>query len=78
MRNRKRKLKIERWDESGTFVPVLRENGQKSALRAARLFDLGNENATVKPLKPIGFYVAYSYTLFRKGQRPDDPFYAFF
>jgi hypothetical protein len=74
MRHRKRKLKIEAWDESGPFRPALREKQSE----VTPSFDGRKVGATLDLLKPIGFYVAYSYTLFRKGQRPDDPLYAFY
>jgi hypothetical protein len=32
----------------------------------------------IATLKPIGFQIAYSYTLFRKGEGPRDPFYGLF
>ena len=69
-------LKIGRWDEGQAFAAVVQRKRQESEVHA---FDLtANGGSLAQSLKPIGFYVAYSYTLFRKGKRPHDPLYAFF
>ncbi len=81
MRNQTFVLTIEPWDDGPCFEPVLhgqgRGQGYPICLRPG--FDTGNEGATLnRSLKPVGFYVAYSYTLFRTGNRPPDPLYKFF
>jgi hypothetical protein len=79
MRNRTFVLRIEPWDEGPAFVPKLKPRRQESRIHPALAFDLdGERNPGREPIKPIGFYVTYSYTLFRKGQGPSDPLYALF
>ena len=69
-------LKIGRWDEGQAFVAIVQRRRQESEVHAVDLRE--NGTTVTQTLKPIGFYVAYSYTLFKKGQGPHDPLYAFF
>ena len=79
MRNQTFVLKIESWDEGPALVLKVKPRRQESRVHPALAFDLDAEgNRWREAIKPVGFYVAYSYTLFRKGQGPLDPLYAFF
>jgi hypothetical protein len=69
-------LKIGRWDQGQGFALTVRRKRQESPVRAVDLRE--NGDILIQPLKPIGFYVAYSYTLFKKGEGTHDPLYAFF
>jgi len=79
MRNRTYVLKIEPWKEGPAFDPVLKRARRKPRHRRPASIDLSDKQATFgQTLKPIGFSVAYSYTLFRKGEGPHHPLYQFF
>jgi len=79
MRNRTYVLKIESWNEGPAFVPTLKPKRQELQIHPALRFEFGEDGSRLREsLKPVGFYVAYSYTLFRKGQDPLDPLFAFF
>ena len=70
MSNRTLMLKIDPWDEGPVFKPVVNQPQW-------RLIDL-DEPAPSETLKPVGFYVAYSYILFRRRNDSADSLYAFF
>ncbi len=81
MRNQTFVLTIEPWDEGPRFALAMqgRFHARGHPIRLMHGFDMAQERDNLKrSLKPVGFYVAYSYTLFRTGKRPHDPFYAFF
>ncbi len=71
-------LNIEPWNEGPTFMPVVRTKRPEYPIRMRDPFELNRIRPEVESLKPVGFYIAYSYTLFRKGDGAHDPFYAFF
>jgi hypothetical protein len=72
------RMEIESWKEGPSFVPTLNVRRQESRIHPALAMDLADEAILTHTLKPIGFHVAYSYTLFRRGTDPRDPLYAFF
>jgi hypothetical protein len=72
-------IEVDAWIEEPGFVPVFkfgqverRRSGGDAKVRAT------GEAIFSQTLRPVGFYVAYSYTLFRKGDDPRSPFYAIF
>ena len=78
MRNTTFVLNIEPWNEGPTFLPVLRTKRSEYPLRVRHPFELNRFRPEGESLKPVGFYIAYSYTLFRKNDGAHHPFYAFF
>ena len=78
-KNRTFRLEIDPWDDGADFILDLSRKGAKSQANASRFLDFGGNGDKVdRTLKPVGYYVAYSYTLFRAGQGPHDPLYRFF
>lgn len=72
-------LKIEHWEEGPNFALAPRRGrGIPRAHRGLSSFFSDEQAILSQSLKPIGFYVTYSYTLFRKGDDPRDPLYAIF
>jgi len=79
MRHRTRKLKIKTWDEGAELVVVVKPDRTEPRLHPGFSLNLVEEEAILsRSLKPVGFYVAYSYTLFRTSDDPRGPFYALF
>jgi hypothetical protein len=72
-------LDIERWEEGPEFRPFLGRKPQASRLTADEPFEPSEEGGMLsRSVKPVGFYIAYSYTLFRKKDARRDSLYAFF
>lgn len=77
MRNQAFVIKIEPWDEGASFTPALRPK-RPEYLRVRDPYEFWRIPPERESLKPVGFYIAYSYILFRKGAGPHDPLFAFF
>ena len=77
MRNQAFVIKIEPWDEGASFTPALRPK-RPEYLRVKDPFEFGRVSSEAESVKPVGFYIAYSYTLFRKGAGPHGSLFAFF
>jgi len=72
-------LEIDPWDEGMGFGLALGQKRVESKVNVCRFLDFGGREDTIRrTLKPVGYYVAYSYTLFRTGEGPHDPLYRFF
>ena len=71
-------LEIENWNEGTGFVPALKRKRAKSKIQEANSIDFGEERVILRKLKPVGYYVAYSYNFFRTGEGPHDSLYRFF
>ena len=71
MSNQTLMLQIDPWDEGPIFRPVLERSRQRRSLQSG-------EQMAAQPLTPVGFYVAYSYILFRRQDDSPDSLYAFF
>ncbi len=72
-------LEIESWTEGPSFeLQVGAVRGNSLAHPTFFVSLRAEESIMSQTLKPVGFYVAYSYTLFRKGNDPQNPLYAFF
>jgi len=81
MRNHTFVLTIKRWDDGPGFDLAVQRHSKapEYPIRLMPGFDTGQGRGSLnRPLRPVGFYVAYSYTLFRTGKCPHDPLYAFF
>ncbi len=79
MRHRIRKLKIESWEEGPGLVIAVGRKNSEPRIHPGFSIRFGDDEAILsRTLKPVGFYIAYSYTLFRKGDDPRDPLYALF
>ena len=67
-----------RWIVPGLVIAVGRKNSEPR-IHPGFSIRFGDDEAILsRTLKPVGFYIAYSYTLFRKGDDPRDPLYALF
>ena len=81
-KNRTFILKIDPWDEGMSFGLVLgrkRAESKVKKVNVSRFLDFyGKDDTLDRTLKPVGYYVSYSYTLFRTGEGPHDPLYRFF
>lgn len=74
-------LEIVQWEDGPAFRPALRRGRRANAPKRELSVDMGLDGFSVgklPELKPVGFYVAYSYTLFRKGTGPRDSLYSLF
>jgi len=61
------------------FGLALNRKGVESKVNVSRFLDFGGKDDILnRTLKPVGYYVAYSYTLFRTGEGPHDSLYRFF
>ena len=79
MSHKELRLKIDPWDEGASFVPALKQKRGEPRIHPGLSLGPAEDQALLpRTLKPVGFYVAYSYTLFRKGDDPRDPLYALF
>jgi len=78
-KNRTFRLDIDPWDEGMGFGLALNRKGVESKVNVSRFLDFGGKDDILnRTLKPVGYYVAYSYTLFRTGEGPHDSLYRFF
>ena len=78
-KNRTFRLEIDPWDEGVSFGLALNRKSAESKVNVSRFLDFfGGEDTLDRTLKPVGYYVAYSYTLFRTGEGPHDSLYGFF
>ena len=72
-------LEIDRWDEGTDFRPALERSLRASGSLGDNALDSRGRDRTIgQSIKPIGFSIAYSYTLFRKREAQHDSLYAFF
>ena len=78
-KNRTFTLEIDPWDEGMGFGLALNRKRVESEVSSSRFLDFfGGDDTLDRTLKPVGYYVAYSYTLFRTGEGPHDSLYRFF
>ena len=72
-------MKIDPWDEGPVFQPVVCRR-QRRGERKPRCSMVWNpdDDAWGQTVKPVGFYVTYSYTLFRKRSDSQDSLFAFY
>ena len=70
MNNRKtRQVRIESWEEGKAFVPVWKGRRLVTGSQLPVFGVRGSETPFLsQTLRPVGFYVTYSCTLFREGK----------
>jgi len=79
MSNKRRyELKIDPWEEGTSFALTVEGAPSRRPTRSGFPRVPGAETILSQTLRPVGFYVTYSCTLFRKGDDPRDPLYALF
>jgi hypothetical protein len=77
MRNQPCILKIEVWDEGTNFEPTFHRKHRNSNNHGHSTSSESNA-ISAGSLKPVGYCVTYSYTLFRKGEGQHDSLYRFY